>query len=141
MYRMPRRDSRAMCHKMAVTKVTIFHEAMTGNALSSLPRRIFQVLDPRRSLGTKVGWLVTSLSVIFAIIAALWLGTMTRDGLLQQHCRQLALDAEQLLSTLDQAMGTRVQSLQTIAAIVGTEKTFRTQSALRTVLDLSLIHI
>ena len=60
---------------------------------------------------------------------------MTREGLLQQHCRQLALDAEQLVSTLDQAMGTRVQSLKTIAAIMGTDTNFRTQRAVRTVLN------
>jgi len=94
-----------------------------------------RVLDPRRSLGTKVAWLVCSLSLGFAFIAALWLGSMTREGLLLQHCRQLALDAEQLSSTLDQAVGTRVQSLQTIAAIMGTDSNFRTPKAARTVLD------
>jgi len=128
-------SSRTICHKMAVTKVTDPEDVMAGNAILGWTRRMVRVLDPRRSLGTKVAWLVCSLSLGFAFIAALWLGSMTREGLLLQHCRQLALDAEQLSSTLDQALGTRVQSLQTIAAIMHTDGNFRTPKAARTVLD------
>ena len=108
---------------------------MTDSARFGWARWTVRILDPRRSLGTKVAWLVCGLSLGFAFIAALWLGSMTRDGLLLQHCRQLALDAEQLASTLDQALGTRVQSLQTIAAIMSTDSNFRTRKATRTALD------
>ncbi len=83
------------------------------------PRGFLRALDPRRSLGTKVGWLVSLLSLIFAVTAALWLGQMTQAGLLTQHCRQLALDTEELATALDQTFASRMQSLQAVAAVLG----------------------
>ena len=95
----------------------------------------YRKLDPRRRLAAKVGWLIAGLSLAFAIVAAFWLGSMTRDGMLHQHCRQLALDAEQVLSALEQAIGARVQSLQTLAAILGSSGDMRSPRAVRSVLD------
>ncbi len=122
-----------MCHKMTVTKVTMPASLMRTHHFAGT-QWVGGLLDPRRSLGIKVAWLVCGLSLGFAVIAAVWLGSMTREGLLQQHCRQLALDADQLANTLDQALGTRVQSLQTIAAILGTNADFTVPQAARTVL-------
>src|SRR5450631_4741934 len=110
MYATPCQTSRAICHYISGTLVTFGDEPMTGITALPWANELFRALDPRRSLGRKVGWFVACLSFAFASIAALWLGSMTRTGLLQQHCRQLTQDAEQLANTLDLAMGSRVHS-------------------------------
>lgn len=92
-------------------------------------------LDPRRSLGTKVGWFVAALSVAFALVAGVWLGNMSREGLREQHGRQLTLDAGQLANTLDHALRARLHSVQTIAAIIGSDSKFHSPRVVRLVLD------
>ena len=96
---------------------------------------VLRALDPRRSLGIKVGWLVTGLSLIFSGLGALWLGNMAKASLLTQHCRQLALDAEQVSSALDQTLASRMQSLQAVAGIIGADAEFVGPHELRAVLD------
>ena len=96
--------------------------------------RALATLDPRRSLGTKVGWFVAALTLAFALGAALWLGELTRAGLLVQHYRVLALDGLQVANTLDQALEARLRSLQAAAAILGSEPEVRTPRALHAVL-------
>lgn len=91
-------------------------------------------LNPRHSLATAIGWLVVALSLAFAMVAALWLGDMARTSLLQQHGRQMALNADQLAAELNQAFATRLQSLQAAATLLGTDVGSETPRALRTVL-------
>jgi len=98
-------------------------------------RGFLRALDPRRSLATKVGWLVSVLSLIFAVAAALWLGNMTQAGLLTQHCRQLALDTEEFAAALDQTFASRMQSLQAVATVLGSNFESDTQRTLHVVLS------
>lgn len=98
-------------------------------------QRLLRYLDPRRSLATAVGWLILALSLIFALVAALWLGEMARTSLVQQHGRQLALSADQLAAELDQVLGARLQSLRAAAAMLGTDMGTDTPRGLRAVLD------
>ncbi len=93
-----------------------------------------RALDPRRSLATKVGWLVCVLSLVFALAAALWLGNMTQAGLLTQHCRQLALDTEEFAAALNQTFGSRMQSLQAVATVLGSNFESDTRRTLHVVL-------
>jgi len=96
--------------------------------------RALAALDPRRSLGTKVGWFVAALTLAFALGAALWLGELTRAGLLVQHYRVLALDGLQVTNALDQALAARLRSLQAAAAILGSDPEVRKPRALHAVL-------
>ena len=97
--------------------------------------RLLRYLDPRRSLAVAVGWLVVALSLVVALVAALWLGDMARTSLMQQHSRQLALTADQLAAELDQALASRLQSLRAAAAMLGTDLGSDTPRARRAVLD------
>ena len=80
--------------------------------------RLLRYLDPRRSLAVAVGWLVVALSLVFAMVAALWLGEMARTSLLQQHGRQLALTTDQMAAELDQALASRLQSVRAAATML-----------------------
>lgn len=97
--------------------------------------RLLRYLDPRRSLAIAVGWLVVALSLVFAMVAALWLGEMARTSLLQQHGRQLALSTGQFAAELDQALASRLQSIRAAATLLGTGMGSETPHARRAVLD------
>ncbi len=98
-------------------------------------QRLLRYLDPRRSLATTVGWLVIALSLVFAMVAAFWLGGMARTSLLQQHGLQLALTTDQLAAELDQAFASRRQALRAAAVMLRTDLGSETPRALRAVLD------
>lgn len=98
-------------------------------------QRFLRYLDPRRSLATAVGWLVVALSLVFAMVAALWLGEMARTSLLQQHGRQLALTADQFAAELDQVLASRLQSVRAAATMLGADVGSDTPHALRAVIN------
>jgi signal transduction histidine kinase len=131
-YKIPRPIASTTGHRMGVTLVT--RGRLIRTALDWL-RGFLRALDPRRSLGIKVGWLVSVLSLIFAVTAALWLGNMTQAGLLTQHCRQLALDTEELAAALDQTFMSRLQSLQAVATVLGSNFESNTPRTLQVVLS------
>lgn len=120
---------------MVVTFVTKCAGDMTANLGIDRVRRSAMSLDPRRSLASKVAWFIAGLSLAFALLAALWLGEMTRDGLLQQHARQFDLDAAQLAGILDRAIERRVLSLQAIAAIAGSDVDLHHPGAMRAIIN------
>ncbi|GBL45588.1 sensor histidine kinase [Sulfuriferula multivorans] len=97
--------------------------------------RLLRYLDPRRSLASALGWLIIALSLVFALVAAWWLGGMARTSLMQQHSRQLVLSADQLGAGLDQALASRLQSVRATAAMLGTGLGTDTPRAQRAVLD------
>jgi len=98
-------------------------------------QRLLLYLDPRRSLATAVGWLVAVLSLILAMVAALWLGEMAQTSLLQQHGRQLALSTDQLAAEIDQALALRLQSVRAVAAMLRTDPGSDTPRVLHALLD------
>jgi signal transduction histidine kinase len=65
------------------------------------------VIDPRRSLMAGTVWLVVALAASFACAASLWVGSLARDNVLQQHERRLALETEQLAFDLGQSIRMR----------------------------------
>ena len=96
--------------------------------------RLLRYLDPRRSLASALGWLVVALFLVFALVAASWLGGMARTSLLQQHGRQLALTTDQFAAELDQTLAARLQSVRTAAVLLGTDLGPDAPHALRAVL-------
>jgi signal transduction histidine kinase len=64
-------------------------------------------LDPRRSLVAAISWLVIALAACIALAASLWVGSLARENLVQQHARRLALETDQLGSDLGQAIAAR----------------------------------
>ena len=85
-----------------------------------------QLLDPRRSLATAVGWLTALLSLAIAV-AMVWVSNAARDHLLAGRDAALVNAAEAMAAELDTALGARLQAsrdgLSTLrpelAAIVG----------------------
>jgi hypothetical protein len=54
-------------------------------------------------------WLIIALAVTFSIAAAVWVGNIARENVLQQHIRRLALETDQLSSAALAAYHTRQQ--------------------------------
>ena len=77
----------------------------------------FRRLDPRRSLVAAISWLVIALAACFAIGASLWVGSLARANIVQQHARRLALETDQLASDLAQAIGARRNAVAATAAL------------------------
>ena len=69
-------------------------------------------MDPRHSLVAGLIWLVVALAASFAIAASLWVGTVARQIVVQQHERRLVLETDQLASDLGQAVNTRLTAVR-----------------------------
>ncbi len=81
-------------------------------------RSLFAIIDPRRSLVTGAVWLIIALAVTFSIAAAVWVGSIARQNLLEQHVRRLSLETEQLSSDVGQALAARLAALRAAARIL-----------------------
>jgi signal transduction histidine kinase len=68
-------------------------------------------IDPRRSLMAGTVWLIVALAASFSIAASLWVGSIARNDILQQHMRRLALETDQLGTDLSQAVASRLDAL------------------------------
>src|ERR1700686_4188169 len=75
-------------------------------------RSLFRNIDPRRSLVASAIWLIVALAVTFSIAAAVWVGSIARVNVLQQHIRRLALETDQLSSDLSQALSARLDAVR-----------------------------
>jgi signal transduction histidine kinase len=67
-------------------------------------------LDPRRSLMAGIVWLVVALAASFSIAASIWVGSIARDDIVQQHLRRLTLETDQLGTDLSQAIASRLDA-------------------------------
>src|SRR5664279_5030547 len=65
-------------------------------------------LDPRRSLAAGAMWLIIALAVTFSTAAAVWVGSIARRDVFEQHVRRLSLETDQLSSELGQAIAARL---------------------------------
>lgn len=75
-------------------------------------------LDPRRSLGAAVGWLILAVSIGLAMIAGLWAGVTVRDALIAQQRQRLEAAADHVATELSLGIGLRQQALGAAAAIL-----------------------
>jgi signal transduction histidine kinase len=82
-------------------------------------RLLLSIIDPRRSLVTGAVWLIIALAVTFSTSAAIWVGAIARQNLLEQHVRRLSLETEQLSSDVGQAIDERLAAIRAAARILG----------------------
>jgi signal transduction histidine kinase len=75
-------------------------------------RPVLRNIDPRRSLVASAIWLIIALTVTFSIAAAVWVGSIARVNVLQQHIRRLALETDQLSSDLSQSLSARLDAVR-----------------------------
>jgi signal transduction histidine kinase len=57
-------------------------------------------------------WLVVALAASFSLAASLWVGSIARNDILQQHVRRLSLETDQLGSVLSQAVASRLDAIR-----------------------------
>ena len=85
---------------------------MSNAAKPEEPRSVAWDIDPRRSLAAAAMWLIVGLAITFSIAAALWVGSIARANVLEQHVRRLSLETEQLSSDLGQALAARLGAIR-----------------------------
>jgi signal transduction histidine kinase len=83
---------------------------MTSHAMIRKPNR--WDIDPRRSLAAGAMWLIIGLAITFSIAAAVWVGSIARRDVFEQHVRRLSLETDQLSSELGQAISARLGALR-----------------------------
>jgi signal transduction histidine kinase len=83
---------------------------MTSPAVTRKPNR--WDIDPRRSLAAAAMWLIIVLATTFSIAAAVWVGSIARRDVLEQHVRRLSLETDQLSSELGQAISARLGAVR-----------------------------
>ncbi len=88
---------------------------MTGPEITAKIRSLLSGIDPRRSLAASAMWLIIALAITFSIAAALWVGRIARENVVQQHIRRLSLETDQLSSDLGQALTARVDAVRAAA--------------------------
>src|SRR5580700_966754 len=81
-------------------------------------RPVLRNIDPRRSLVASAMWLIVALAVTFSIAAAVWVGSIARVNVLQQHIRRLALETDQLSSDLGQALSARLDAVRAVGPLL-----------------------
>jgi signal transduction histidine kinase len=85
---------------------------MSNAAKPDEPRSLAWDIDPRRSLAAAAMWLIIGLAITFSIAAALWVGSIARANVIEQHVRRLSLETEQLSSDLGQALASRLGAIR-----------------------------
>jgi len=85
--------------------------------VSETVRSTLSQLDPRRSLGAAAVWLIIALAVSFSIAAAIWVGSIARRNVLEQHVRRLSLETDQLSTELSQALAARLDAVRSARAM------------------------
>ncbi len=91
---------------------------MTHRVASADGRPLLWMIDPRRSLATGAVWLIIALAVTFSSAAAIWVGAIARQNLLEQHIRRLSLETDQLSSDVGQAIDARLTAVRSAARIL-----------------------
>jgi len=74
-------------------------------------------LDPRRSLAAAAMWLIIALAVTFSVAASIWVGSIARRNVLEQHVRRLSLETDQLSTDLSQALAARLDAVRSAGAM------------------------
>ncbi len=91
---------------------------MAGPDVADKLRSVLASLDPRRSLAASAMWLTIALTVSFSIAAAVWVGRIASENVLQQHVRRLSLETDQLSSDLGQALAARLDAVRAAEPIL-----------------------
>jgi signal transduction histidine kinase len=91
--------------------------------------------DPRRSLAAAAMWLIIALAMTFSVAAAVWVGSIARRDVLEQHVRRLSLETDQLSSELGQAIATRLGALRAARILLDGAGVAGRQNGLSAVFD------
>lgn len=91
---------------------------MTDYGIADKLRSVLAGIDPRRSLVASAMWLIIALAVTFSVAAAVWVGGIARQNVLQQHIRRLSLETDQLSSELGQALSARLDAVRAAGPIL-----------------------
>jgi signal transduction histidine kinase len=68
-------------------------------------------------LGAAAVWLIVALAFSFSIAAAIWVGSIARRNVLEQHVRRLSLETDQLSTQLSQALAVRLDAVRSARAM------------------------
>ncbi|MGO8829411.1 MAG: histidine kinase [Steroidobacteraceae bacterium] len=91
---------------------------MAHGVIAGRLQSMLRALDPRRSLVVGAMWLIIGLAVAFSIAATVWVGSIARENVLEQHMRRLALETDQLSSDLGQALAVRLDAIRAAGRIL-----------------------
>ncbi len=108
---------------------------MSSDFFSRRLNSLLAAMDPRRSLVAGIVWLVIALTAAFSIAASLWVGSIARENVLQQHVRRLSLETDQRASDLSQAVSVRLDAVRAAADNLHTGDSFDVRGALRDVFE------
>jgi signal transduction histidine kinase len=79
---------------------------------------LLRAMDPRRSLGAGAMWLIIGLAITFSVSAGIWVGSIARQNVLEQHVRRLLLETDQMSSELGYAIAIRLDAIEAAGRIV-----------------------
>src|SRR5277367_4512930 len=91
---------------------------MAGQGVADKLGSLLANIDPRRSLAAAAMWLIIALAATFSIAAAVWVGSIASDNVLQQHVRRLSLETDQLSSDVGQALSARMGAVRAAGPIL-----------------------
>ena len=80
-------------------------------------------------------WLIVALAITFSTAAAVWVGSIARRDVLEQHVRRLALETDQLSSELGQAIAARLGALRAARILLDRAAVANRQNRLSSVFD------
>jgi signal transduction histidine kinase len=103
---------RRMRRSLEVTFVTCYRVRMANSPDSAGQLPGTWDIDPRRSLAAGAMWLIVGLAVTFSIAAAMWVGSIARQNVFEQHVRRLTLETDQLSSDFSQALSSRLGAVR-----------------------------
>src|SRR5208283_2038278 len=91
---------------------------MTASLVPARRGSLLAILDPRRSLVTGAVWLIVALALSFAIAAAVSVGSIARQNVLEQHVRRLSLETDQLSADVGESLAARLAAIHAAARIL-----------------------
>jgi signal transduction histidine kinase len=109
---------RVMRHGLEVTFVTCYRVGMANSLNSAEPPSGAWDIDPRRSLAAGAMWLIVALAITFSIAAAVWVGSIARQNVFEQHVRRLTLETDQLSSDFSQSVASRLGAVRAARTIL-----------------------
>jgi signal transduction histidine kinase len=108
---------------------------MTESGQPDAARSASWDIDPRRSLAAAAMWLIIALAITFSIAAAVWVGSIARANVVEQHVRRLALETDQLSSDFGQALAARLGALRAARTLLRDSAAADRETGLRQVFD------
>jgi signal transduction histidine kinase len=80
-------------------------------------------------------WLIIGLAATFSLAATVWVGSIARENVLEQHVRRLSLETDQLSSDVGQALVARLDAIRASPRILRAAKGSERNSGLKDVFD------